>query len=185
MPKVSAEHAEARKRQILEGAQRAFARHGYDGATVAKIEEETGLSRGAIFNYFGSKQDLFVELALDASRQYTQVVIDRGVDAAVRAMAAEDPAWLGVLLEAHARLRHDPEFTRKLDEAYETASPRLGPWIEARQADGTLRDDVEAADLGRYVSIVLNGFALRVLGGEETDVDALLRLVNDSLAPRK
>jgi len=185
MPKVSAEHTEARRRQILEGAQRAFARYGYDGATVAKIEEETGLSRGAIFNYFGSKQDLFVELAIGASRQYTQVIIDKGVDAAVRAMAAEDPAWLGVLLEAHARLRHDPEFTRKLDEAYETASPRLGPWIEARQVDGTFRDDVEAADLGRYVSIVLNGFALRVLAGEEFDVDALLRLVNDALAPRK
>ena len=185
MPKVSAEHTEARRRQILEGAQRAFARHGYDGATVAKIEEETGLSRGAIFNYFGSKQDLFVELAVEASRQYTQVVIDNGIDAAVRAMAAEDPAWLGVLLEAHARLRHNPEFTRKLEAAYETASPRLGPWIEARQDDGAFRDDVEAADLGRYVSIVLNGFALRVLGGEETDVDALLRLVNDALAPRK
>ena len=69
--------------------------------------------------------------------------------------------------------------------AYETASPRLGPWIEARQADGTFRDDVAALDLGRYVGIVLNGFALRVLGGEETDVEALLRLLNDTLAPRK
>jgi TetR/AcrR family transcriptional regulator, transcriptional repressor of aconitase len=185
MPRVSQEHADARKRQILEGAQRAFAQHGYGGATVARIEQETGLSRGAIFNYFGSKQDLFVELALDASRKYTQVVIDNGVDAAVRAMAAEDPAWLGVLLEAHARLRHDPEFTRKLEAAYETAAPRLGPWIEERQADGTFRDDVEAVDLGRYIAMVINGFALRVLGGEETDVEALLRLLNDTLAPRK
>jgi AcrR family transcriptional regulator len=149
VPKVSAEHTEARRRQILEGAQRAFARHGYEGATVAKLETEIGLSRGAIFNYFPSKQDLFVELAIDASRQYTQVLIDKGVDAAVRAMAAEDPAWLGVLLEAHARLRHHPEFTRKLDAAYETATPRLGPWIEARQTDGTFRDDVAAADIGR------------------------------------
>ena len=97
----------------------------------------------------------------------------------------EDPAWLGVLLEAHARLRHDPGFVRKLEAAYETAAPRLGPWIEERQADGTFRDDVEAVDLGRYIAIVINGFALRVLGGEETDVDALLRLLNDTLAPRK
>ena len=80
MPKVSPEHTDARKRQILEGAQRAFARHGYDGATVAKIEQETGLSRGAIFNYFGSKQDLFVELALDVNRRYARVVIENGLD---------------------------------------------------------------------------------------------------------
>ena len=185
MPKVSPEHLEARRRQILEGAQRAFARHGYDGATVTKLEEEIGLSRGAIFNYFGSKQDIFVELAIDASRKYTQLVIDNGIDAAVRAMAVEDPAWLGVLLEAHARLRHDPEFVRKLEAAYESATPRLGPWFAERQADGTFRADVEAVDLGRYLAMVINGFALRVLDGEETDVDALLRLLNDALGPRE
>ena len=54
---------------------------------------------------------------------------------------------------------------------YETESPQLGDWFEARQADGTFRDDVDALDLGRFASIVLNGFALRVLGGDETDVD--------------
>ena len=185
MPKVSQEHTDARKRQILEGAQRAFSQHGYDGATVAKIEQETGLSRGAIFNYFGSKQDLFVELALDVNRRYARVVIENGLEAAIRAMADEDPAWLGVLLEVQSRLRHNPEFMRKLEAAFEAESPQLGDWFAARQADGTFRDDVEAVDLGRYASIVLNGFALRVLSGDDTDVDSLVRLLNDTLAPRK
>ena len=66
-----------------------------------------------------------------------------------------------------------------------TESPQLGDWFAARQADGTFRDDVEAVDLGRYASIVLNGFALRVLSGDDTDVDSLVRLLNDTLAPRK
>ena len=33
MPKVTQEHLDARRTQILEGARRAFAEHGYDGAT--------------------------------------------------------------------------------------------------------------------------------------------------------
>ena len=42
MPKVSAEHKQRRREEILEGAQRAFARHGYEGATVARLEVEWG-----------------------------------------------------------------------------------------------------------------------------------------------
>lgn len=185
MPKVSPEHAEARRSQILDGAQRAFARHGYEGATVAKLEAETGLSRGAIFNYFDSKQDLFVELAVGVSRRYGELIAESGLEAAVRAMAAEDPAWLGVVLEAQARLRHDPEFTRKMEAAYETAAPRLADWFEARQADGTFRADVPARELGRFATMTINGFALRIVGGDATDVDSLVFLLRDALAPRK
>jgi TetR/AcrR family transcriptional regulator, transcriptional repressor of aconitase len=185
MPKVSPEHAEARRRQILEGAQRAFARHGYEGATVARLEAETGLSRGAIFNYFDSKQDIFIELALETSRRYGGLVVERGLEPAIRAMADEDPAWLAVLLEMEAKLRHDEEFVRRMDATAQDESPRIYDWFVARQQDGTFRNDVSARELGRYATIVLNGFALRVLSGDETDVDTLLRLLHDALAPRK
>ena len=79
MPKVSREHVEARRAQILEGARRAFSRYGYEGATVARIEEETGLSRGAIFNYFDGKLDLFV-----AARARREPALHRARDRARR-----------------------------------------------------------------------------------------------------
>ena len=69
MPKVSEEHKERRREQILDGARRCFAQHGYEGATVARLEQEIGLSRGAIFNYFPNKDALFVELAIETSRR--------------------------------------------------------------------------------------------------------------------
>jgi AcrR family transcriptional regulator len=185
VPKRSQEHLDARRAQILEGARRAFAQYGYDGATVAKLEKETGLSRGAIFNYFDSKQHLFIELAAETNVRYTNLLIDRGLEPAIRAMAEEDPAWLGVLIEIEVRLLHDPEFLSRMDDSRDEAAPRLMDWIVARQADGTFRDDVSPLDLGRFASIVLNGFALRVLSGDPTDVDAILRLLNDALGPRK
>jgi AcrR family transcriptional regulator len=185
VPKVSQEHRDARRAQILEGARRAFARDGYDGATVAKLEEETGLSRGAIFNYFANKQDLFIELAADTSRRYGTLFVEGGLETAIRAMAEEDPAWLGVMLEMDARLRQNPEFMRRMDEMRDDESPKIVDWFEARQADGTFRGDVPALELGRFATMVLNGFALRVLAGDATDVDALVRLLHDALAPRK
>jgi len=49
MPKISEERRIERREQILAGARRAFAEHGYEGATVARLEKATGMSRGAIF----------------------------------------------------------------------------------------------------------------------------------------
>ena len=44
MPRLRPERLVARRAEILAGARRAFARHGYEGATVKLLEEETGLS---------------------------------------------------------------------------------------------------------------------------------------------
>jgi TetR/AcrR family transcriptional regulator, transcriptional repressor of aconitase len=184
VPKRSQEHLDARREQILAGAQRCFAAHGYSGATVARLEQEIGLSRGAIFNYFDGKRALFVAVAVRVNALFQRIFAEEGLDAAVRAMAAEDPAWLGVLIETQSKLRHDPEFVRRLEAAYEEA-PRIGPWFEERQRDGTFRRDVPAAELARFVSMVLNGLALRVAAEEETDVESLLSLVHDALMPRQ
>ncbi|HLY93447.1 MAG TPA: helix-turn-helix domain-containing protein [Gaiellaceae bacterium] len=184
MPKVSEEHLEARRAQILEGAQRTFATYGYDGATVARLEEETGLSRGAIFHYYAGKQELFIALAHDLNARYVDLLTERGLDDAVRAMASEDPELIGVLMEVQARLRHDEEFQRRMEERGDGLE-RMVEWFAERQRDGTFRDDVELIHLGRFTTMVLNGLALRVAGGDETDVEPIIRLLHDALGPRK
>ncbi len=50
MPRVSTDQLAARRQQILTGARTCFADHGYEGATVRRLEEYTGLSSGAIFH---------------------------------------------------------------------------------------------------------------------------------------
>src|SRR2546430_16180992 len=81
MPKVSAEHRESRRRQILEGCRRAFGRYGYEGATVPQLEAETGLSRGAIFSYFPSKLDLFLALAEEDQLRIGTMWLGQGFEA--------------------------------------------------------------------------------------------------------
>src|SRR6476646_9850159 len=100
MPKVSADHLQARRRQILDGARSCFARHGYDGATVRVLEEEIGLSRGAIFHHFPDKDALF--LALAAEDGLVQVMREM--------VAAPDAGRLGTQLEIARRLRTDQRF---------------------------------------------------------------------------
>jgi TetR/AcrR family transcriptional regulator, transcriptional repressor of aconitase len=184
MPKVTEEHLASRRAEILEGARRAFATYGYEGATVARLEEAIGLSRGAIFHYFDSKLDLFAELALAENRRYINLIIDRGFDEALRSMAKEDPEWLGMLLEIEGRLRHDPEFVRPLEGMADDAA-RFRAWLADAQARGEYRQDVDVTHIGRFASSLLNGIALRVAGGDDTDVEPLIALLHDALGPRK
>ena len=184
MPKVTQEHLDARKAQILEGARRAFAEYGYEGATVRKLEEATGLSRGAIFHYFENKNDLFVELAMEMNTRFGDILLESGLDEAFRALAAESPEWLAVLIETESRLRHDEDFVRRFDAKGEDTSPRIRQWFEEQQAAGKLRADVSWVEIGRFATSLLNGLALRIAAGEKFEIDAMLQLMNDAIRPQ-
>lgn len=93
-----------------------FAEHGYEGATVVKLEKATGRSRGAIFNYFGSKEELFVELAVEDTARMSELWVNEGLKAVVREVIELDPAWLDVYLELIRRVRTDGEFRARIDE---------------------------------------------------------------------
>ena len=107
MPKVTEAHREQRRSQILDGARRAFATHGYEGATVAELEEEIGLSRGAIFSYFPSKWELFYALASADQERVGRLWLEQGFESVVRATGAESPDWVGVYFEIMRMLRTD------------------------------------------------------------------------------
>ena len=47
------------ERQVLESAMHAFRRHGYAGLSIKRLEEETGLTSGSIYNAYGDKDGLF------------------------------------------------------------------------------------------------------------------------------
>ena len=185
MPKVSEEHVEARRAEILEGARRAFANHGYEGATVARLEQEIGLSRGAIFHYFGSKLDLFVELAAADNLRYRRVLAEQGIDAVLRAVAQADPNWLSVLVETEVRLWHDPEFERRIAASSAEQRGALLDGFARAQVEGRLRADVPLPDLVVFAATVINGLALRIVSGDPIDIDSFVRLVNDALRPRE
>jgi AcrR family transcriptional regulator len=185
MPKISDERRSERREQILAGARHAFAEHGYEGATVARLEEAIGLSRGAIFNYFASKEELFVELAVQDSARMSDVWVNEGLEAVVREVLELDPAWLGVYLELIRRVRTDPDFKRRIEERQQEVVPVNRARVVEAQQSGDFRDDVEAKDLGAFVNLVLNGLALqRASGDEPPPVDLVVRFLNDAIGGR-
>jgi AcrR family transcriptional regulator len=183
VPKVSAEHKERRRQQILEGARRCFGQHGYEGATVARLEEEIGLSRGAIFSYFPNKAALFVELAVETSRRVTDIWLNEGFRAVLDAIVLEDPDWLAVQFETTRRIRTDPTFRQLIEDRereFEAHRPERLERIRPR-----VRDDIPVEASAIFLGFVANGLALRLAIAEPLpDLDDLAKLVEEGVAPR-
>lgn len=64
MPKVSDEYREQRRREIADAALKAFRRKGFQAASMADIIAESGLSAGAIYGHYPSKDELIKAVAL-------------------------------------------------------------------------------------------------------------------------
>ena len=183
MPKVSAEHKEARREQILAGAQRTFARHGYEGATVARLEEETGLSRGAIFNYFENKEALFVALVRRSSDRFVEIWLEQGYRALLEAVTQEDPEWLSVQVEAARRVRTDERFREQISRLEDDVVEQR----ESRHArlQAVTRGDVPVQVIAQFLGMLANGVAFaRVTDDPMPDLDQLMTLIETGVAPR-
>src|SRR3954471_11794904 len=95
MPRVSQDQLDARRQQILGSARACFARYGYEGATIRRLEEQTGLSRGAIFHHFRDKESLFLAVAEDDAAAMVETVARNGLVQVMRDLlerAGADPA---------------------------------------------------------------------------------------------
>ena len=185
MPKRSEEYSEARRRQILDGARAAFSRYGYEGATVAKLEQEIGLSRGAIFNYYPSKYEIFYALASEQQAAALEIWQERGLEALVREIADENPEWLGVYLEHVRHLRTDPKVRERWQNRTPDGDQRALDHMLELQERGEIRDDVSADAIGKFLGVVVDGIALQTSAGFPVDVEPVLGLIRDAIGPRK
>lgn len=83
MPKVSQQHRDARREQILAAARRCFLRDGFHATSMQDLFAEAGLSSGAVYSYFASKDDVIVAIAEENLSGVTEMI---------RTVAAQQPA---------------------------------------------------------------------------------------------
>ena len=81
------EHKIETHRRIVKDASRRIRAEGLNGAAVAAVMRDTGLTHGGFYKHFGNKDDLLVESLSEAFREFT--------DALVRAAEQSSPgeAW--------------------------------------------------------------------------------------------
>lgn len=122
--RVSREQAEKNRMKVVEVASRMFRGRGFDGAGIADIMSEAGLTHGGFYGQFGSKQQLAAEAsraAMARTLRRWQVVLADAAGAPMRAVAAF------YLTRAH---RDNPE-TGCAFAALASDAARAGPEVKA------------------------------------------------------
>jgi len=194
MPRVSAGHLAARREQILDGARACFSRYGYEGATVRRLEEATGMSRGAIFHHFKDKDSLFLELAHQDARRMAQVVSEQGLVQVMRDILADAAtggsgiSWLGTRLEVSRRLRTDEKFRTDWEQHAQELTEAIQRRLTRQREAGVVRRDLPVPVLTRYLELSFEGLVSHLaMGLPADDLRAVLDVVESSVrrpAPR-
>ena len=74
MPKVSPEYLEARRNEILDAAFACFRRRGFHQTTMQDIYREAGLSPGAVYHYFRSKEEIIAAAIDRNTAEWTRLI---------------------------------------------------------------------------------------------------------------
>ncbi|MDT0441762.1 TetR/AcrR family transcriptional regulator [Streptomyces johnsoniae] len=183
MARVSPEHLEARRRQILRGAAQCFARNGFHGTSMQDVFKETGLSAGAVYRYFPSKEAIIVALAKEVL-----AVIGDAFDDALTAERLPGPAEIlgDVLRRVDALLLFPPplvvqvwaetfrseELAAVLRDAIGTLHGRWTRIVEDYQRRGLMRRDVPPEHVVRVLLACAQGFLVQraLFGALDFDV---------------
>jgi TetR/AcrR family transcriptional regulator, transcriptional repressor of aconitase len=194
VPKVTQQYRAERRAHVMAAARRCFVRDGFHAASMQALVEEAGMSSGAVYRYFPSKDAVIEAIAAENLAQVVAVIGEAMDD------GASPPAAIATVLEFVTR-RHaedgfatiallvwsealrNPKLAAHLREATASALAALGD-LEPKRGRHGLLDSTTLADL---LLCVLPGYLMRLaLGGPEAveNVPAAVEKVFSVAAPK-
>jgi AcrR family transcriptional regulator len=164
---------EETRSSILDAASECFAQHGYDATGVAEICERAGVTKGAFYHHFPSKQAVFIELLerwladldkqLSAAQSGAPTVPEGLVRMTDMAQGVFQVAGgqLPIFLEFWVQGVHDPAIWQATIAPYRRYRDFFSSIVKAGIAEGTLRrvdpDMAAQVIVSLAVGLVLQG----------------------------
>lgn len=194
--RTNAERRAATRGELFRLGVERFPIKGYTRTTIEDLLRGSGLSRGAFYFHFASKEHYFMAL-LDARAgergewwELAQSPEFDSLEAVVTAIysafnppEAENSAWVMIIAEFARSVRaqaEDPASLAALEEGERIWLDELVRFVAALQERGFARHDRPAAELAETIQAVMDGVNLdRAVWGWRIDgvVDALVRIL--------
>ena len=182
MPRVSQEHLDARRLQILDAARTCFVREGFHATSMQDVLREADLSAGAVYRYFKGKDEIILAIARDALSRLAEVV-ERSAEeadppppdevmgrifAVLDELGSQGFSRLAVQIWSEA-LRTEA-IGDEVRRAYAGLRESVYDLVRAYQAQGRIDAAADPVEVGRVLVGIVPGFVLQhaVMG----DVDA-------------
>lgn len=178
MPKVTVEHLAARRAQVLDAARRCFVRNGFHATSMQQIFEESGLSAGAVYRYFASKEDMILAIADEGMDEVLEVMramtdappafagngsLGAAVAAAIEAIEQrEQQGGAGALaIQVWSEALRNPVVAEQFRDKLQSTRGGLERLVERLQEQGRLPREVTASALGNVIAALIPGYLVQ------------------------
>ena len=183
----------ARRQEILDRAIEVFADKGAEGTSLRAIAEKIGVSHAALLHYFGSREELLVEVLREGERRHSTYGLDdaRVKEQVVGGMvrAAERnvtiPGFVSLYTSLLAgSLEADKQYSREFfSMRFARLRERLAELIRIGQEEGSIRRGVEPAAMAALVIAASDGLQTQWLLEPTVDIAKSLELLERILEP--
>ncbi|MBV8302872.1 MAG: TetR/AcrR family transcriptional regulator [Acidimicrobiia bacterium] len=174
-----------RRRQLLDVSLEVFARRGFHSASMTEVAEAAGVTKPVLYQHFGSKRELYLELLDDVGQRLLEEVqkataaaggprqqVASGMAAYFRFVADNENAFR--LLFGGDGREADPEFADAIRRVEDAIADAIAALIEA-----DIDDDHRRLLAYGVVGVAEATSRHWVLSGRPDDVDTLSRRVAD------
>ncbi|GIO13005.1 putative HTH-type transcriptional regulator YfiR [Cohnella xylanilytica] len=161
-PKVSDEHRESKRKEILQAAMRVFIRQGYHAATMKDVVEESGLSRGGVYLYFSSTEEMMLALLEEMDRENENQAeellrrhrtVGEAIDSLLGHLLEElvhiREGAIPVVFETFAAEWRRQTFGRLLERRYASAVSRFAELLRVGERRGEFRPRLPAETIAK------------------------------------
>jgi AcrR family transcriptional regulator len=187
MPRVSAAHVEARKSQILDAARICFLRKGFHESSMQDIFRESGLSSGAVYLYFKSKDELITTLVTDrlgeVARGLEHVLVEDELPPLEHLPEKVIRPFLQVnggmeferlAVQIFSESQHNPAITALTDQVLNMMLGLLIRAVDAYKTHGVIDPAIPSESVARVIASVVHGFIVQRSLDPELDPDVFL-----------
>ena len=195
MKRLTRDERKARTRaELVEAAARVFGRKGYHAATVDDVAEEAGFTKGAFYSNFETKEDVFVDLVADRSRNWTIAVarayegdeplaerLRKGGEVLTR-MIETQVDWMLLSSEMWSQCVRDPRLRARLAAAYDECRQIIARAVGQVEQEFGVRLPIPSAQVATITMAMTDGFVLQRLADDRLPSGLLAESINIFLA---
>lgn len=187
MPKVSQEHKDKIKHLIFEAALKNFSKFGYDQTKMDDIAKSANVSKGTLYLYFQSKEDLFFHMCKQNRQNLIRVrtglfqdkkklASDLGkfYDDLTSIQKDTERAWLEGIAESLRNQKLRQTVIHQRGELEEVVTEFLK---QMKNEGGFFRDDVDLKTMARGIIALYHGLTIMRITNRNDDTirDAWVR----------
>jgi AcrR family transcriptional regulator len=186
MRRVNAQLQSDRRIEILDAAERCFARAGFHQASMQEICAEAGMSPGNLYRYFPSKEALIAGISernrADAVASFAMVdqapaFFDGLAELARHHLVDRSDAEVGLCAEIMSESRRNPEIARLYQDIERDIKDRIAAMLRRAVERGEIRADLDMEAAASVLMVLGDGMSWRRSVDQDFEAERVLPLI--------